>query len=260
MNKKIFITISSILLLVLVPLIISVKIKENDHTNDESQPVTKEFLMSEYDITEEEFESIDVNRVLRKLSWRTDGFDQNTTKEMVIEMLKKEQERIIRDEASSKHFAEVNLGYLFAADEYTGEYPDFSTLKYFAYTQEFETYSVSGLIDFDKSKFCDFTPESWVSSDYTQASKVVKLTQQHKEKIIQALRDGDLVKWKHYYEDKKFKGDIYWSIGLEFKDGLIISYNGTAGDDGFPDEYDDMMTTISSLFAGQPITTITEDK
>jgi hypothetical protein len=66
------------------------------------------------------------------------------------------------------------------------------------------------------------------------------------------------VKWKHYYEDKKFKGDIYWSIGLEFEDGLIISYNGTAGDDGFPDEYDDMMTTISSLFAGEPDTTVND--
>jgi hypothetical protein len=121
MNKKLFITISSILVLVLIPLSIGFKIKENDHTKDESQPVTKEFLMNEYDITEEEFESIDVNRVLKKLSWRTDGFGQKTTKEMVIEMLKKEQERMIRDEASSKHFAEVNLGYLFAADEYTGD-------------------------------------------------------------------------------------------------------------------------------------------
>jgi hypothetical protein len=147
------------------------------------------------------------------------------------------------------------MNYLFGADEFTGDFPNLDTLKYFAYSQVFETYSVSCLVDFENSRFFDFTPATWVSSDYTQASKVVKLTQQHKEKIIQALKDGNIAEWKHYYEDKKYKGDIYWSIGLEFEDGLIISYNGSRGDGGFPDEHDEMMTTISSLFAGEPDTT-----
>ena len=255
-SKKVFIIVLFILILLLFSSIVIWRIlvervnREKGETKH--QAVTIEFMIKKYGFLKEDLEGIDLDKVLKKSPWTIADCDTIINKEEVIQLLKKEQERINRDEALKKHCAEVNLGYLFAADEYTGEYPDFNTLKYLAFTQEFETFSVSNLIDFENSRFCDFTPESWVSSDYSQSSKVTKLTQDHKEKIIQALKDGNIMEWKHYYGDKKFKGDIYWSVGLEFQDGLVISYYGTAGDDGFPDEYDEMLITISNLFTWEP--------
>lgn len=141
---------------------------------------------------------------------------------------------------------EITMEYLVKADEYEGEeIPDFNTVKYIALSSKYELYTSSCLVDLENSILYSASDHMPVYYDYTQANVICYLSELHKEKIIKALKEANIEKWKHRYGSKN--NDVVWEFGIEFNDGTVISSSGTEGSKDFPEEYDDISNVIYAV-------------
>ena len=206
--------------------------------------VSKEDLIEWYGLTEEELEGIDLDKVMKKYTWRQSDLEDIDSKERALDMLREDQRYIDRDDARQKHLEEVGLEYLVTADEYEGELPDFNEIKYFAYSVQTELYIDSCLFDFDKSVVYGYKGAMPIYIDYTAADTVVFLSEENKKEFINALKEANIENWKHRYGSRM--RDTLWNIGMEFNDETVTSYSGTRGKRGHPETYMDIYKAIQT--------------
>ena len=204
--------------------------------------VSKEELIEWYGLTEEELEGIDLDKIMDKFTWRQSDLEDIDSKEMALDILIFEQGYIDEEDALQKHLEEVGLEYLVTTDEYEGELPDFNEIKYFTVSSKFELYTQSFLIDFNKSVLYSIDSPMPIYIDYTVADTVCHFPEKNKEVFFNALKETNIEKWKHRYGSKR--KDTQWEVGIEFNDGTVVSYSGTAEKRGRPKEFEDIYMAV----------------
>lgn len=213
----------------------------NKRTNKEDF-VTKEYFVEWYGITQKDIEGIDFDRLLERYPWRYSDLVDVNTKEKALDILIFEQGYMDEEDALQKHIEEVGLEYLVTADEYEGELPDFNEIKYFTVSSKFELYTQSFLIDFNKSVLYSIDSPMPIYIDYTVADTVCHFPEKNKEVFFNALKETNIENWKHRYGSKR--KDTQWEVGIEFNDGTVVSYSGTAEKRGKPKEFEDIYMAV----------------
>ena len=245
MNKRrklLKVVLLCLLIIIIVIILLNWKGLFMNKGRKQEELVSKEDLIEWYGLTEEELEGIDLDKVMKKYTWRQSDLEDIDSKERALDMLREDQRYIDRDDARQKHLEEVGLEYLVTADEYEGELPGFNEIKYFTLSNKFELYTQSFLIDFNKSVLYSIDSAMPIYIDYTAADTVCHFPEKNKEVFFNALKETNIENWKHRYGSKR--KDTQWEVGIEFNDGTVVSYSGTAGKRGQPKEFENLYMAV----------------
>jgi hypothetical protein len=201
--------------------------KKMDETISNTEPLaTKEFIMETFQLTEEEFNAYRVEEYISKFNLSESYFleEKSDTNDfsIIIDNLKILQEIQQDDDQENYDFS-----YLIKADEYNGEYPDIKSIKYLAVSQQYGDGGKSILIDFEKNIKFYSKISNHVYDNIQYAEGRSDFTEDEKNDMIQALTNAQIWEWNYMYSsDKKAADESWWHFGVEFENGIIITYKG----------------------------------
>lgn len=196
----------------------------------QSDPVSREWLMDYYGLTEEEVQDYDIDMILRNgyLASKEKTMERHTNKENILEVLPWFQEK-----AYEKEFAEElkilnDFSYLLEGND---DFPDdYGQIKYLGIESVWDDRQPSGndptgiisvLFDFDQNKAYFKNTDESVLDDLRNAHQVLELKDEQKEEILSLLEEADLSDWPAYQTTEHQYDN--WSFGIETQDGQVFS-------------------------------------
>ncbi|WP_455717932.1 hypothetical protein [Anaerosporobacter sp.] len=206
-----------------------------DKGKKEEPLATKEMLMELFQLTEEDLEEIPVNELL--------SYDNMTEEDLMdlkihlidssymVTYLKDIQKSMEEEKKIKEEYGIIDFTYILAAKEYEGELPDIDSIHYLVDAYNIGDGGYSCVIDFEKSKIYYNPDNAGIYDDIRYADKVIDLTPEMKEEIIQELEEANLEKWEYEYDEYRGEGseECFWEFGVEFNDGTIMSTVGNYG-------------------------------
>jgi len=207
--------------------------------------MTRGYLLETYGITNEDLEGIEFDKIVEEGNLGETSYGRYD-KDQVLGSLKRDQAKIDEERA---HIAN-NKMYLLEAKPYKGDFPDISTLKYLsveadAFADDAE--KVSYFVDFENNMFY-FSGAISLAVDYRYASTQIPLTDAEKEVLLEELENVHFENWKYMYDKEGRASFFVWDTGLEFENGVVVTYHGTWNENGgTPKEYEKLKAVLRSI-------------
>jgi len=204
----------------------NMKTDESRYTELGEKIVTKEFLMNTYGFNESDLEGIDVEEVLFRFEVTEEGL-QDTDSDRIIEYLQKMQKMMTETE-EVKEASTTDYSYLVQTEEYTGEIPDYGSLKYMTFLLTEGNGGSSCFIDFHEKMIYYGHGALGVYKNIKNSGKSIKLTVEMESNILDSIRDANIQDWDYRYEVKTDnpEGNSEWHFGMEFEEGSVITFKG----------------------------------
>lgn len=227
-NRKSKIWIIVLLMLVLVAC------EQVSSNGEEDTMVSKEWMMEEYGIGEEEISNIDFGLIEEYAAFGTkeDTKMRYPDKESLLKTLQSRQNLIEEDLADQE--LKENNDYLYLIEENTG-YQDFSgqDVKYVALESGFIQYKttetspngqVSVFLDLDEGKAYFSYYESSIIDFPLRARRQIDLSEEDITAIQDLINQTDFSSWELSQMNYDEKGDHDWSFAFELEDGQVVHF------------------------------------
>ncbi|WP_075722006.1 hypothetical protein [Roseburia sp. 499] len=209
-------------------------VKDKKEDKEVKQNITKEYLIENYGISEEELEGVDIKSFL----WRYQITEDNIDEYDIPRKLKFYKE----------HFASqgyMNYEYMLyeVADEVLtkGNVNDIIKIAWFVNSGD----SLESVVfDFENTRIYDGARIDY----FTNEDLVGNTDDTIKQKVIQLISEYDIYSWKDYYEGGSMEGTTawyHWSFAVEFSDGTIYRTGGKGlGKEAYPENMYDFIAAL----------------
>lgn len=199
----------------------------------EEQLISKEFLMEQCRITEEELEGIDADAFIEKY-----GLTESTIKKVKIPVILEDyrqemQEENLEDEVSYHYLTETE------SEEGTLTEEEIPQIQVIAFYMNEGTYQETLIFD-RKSKLAYFGKVIDLLENHAKPTKQKELSRDELLQLEKILKDSGIQNWKRRYEGSSegTTGWFHWRLFLEMEDGRVFDYSGSgAAGDSTPETY-----------------------
>lgn len=199
----------------------------------EEQLITKEFLMEQCRITEEELEGIDAEAFIKKY-----GLTESTIKKVkipvILEDYRQEMQAENRENTISYHYLTET-----EAEEGTFTEEEIPQIQVIAFYMNEGTYQETLIFD-RKSKLAYFGKAVDLLENNAKPTKQKELSGADLLQLEEILKDSGIQNWKKRYEGSSegTTGWFHWRLFLEMEDGRVFDYSGSGAEgESAPENY-----------------------
>ncbi len=212
---------------------------------DYEKPLTREWIKEKYNYTDEKLDDYYVDEMINSGEWSIGRMEEEASNPSEFYKILKSNKVMYmqthKDEIEAANAEKENLysrSYLMEGMAFQGEIPNSSDLKWLFcqrmlyLNQGGDDNSPDGyvgyMIDFEKQKYylCKMYSETEFPHDY-RLSEEIDLTDEQMNCIYEWFDVAQIDSWDKTQDSNK----ELWHIGLEYKDGTIVTYT-LVNDDG----------------------------
>ena len=178
----------------------------NTPQKDTEQLVTKEWLMENYGITEEDLKELDLDLIFQSDPWKVSEVDY-TDKKSLLNGLRYEQEQIFAAQENAQWLAENSLSYVLEGTACRAAQPDADALRWIILESAYidkrggidddnsPTGYNSAVVDVQNSILYFGFYNNPLSEDYRGADEIYTFNELEKQSILNAVVTANVAEW-----------------------------------------------------------------
>lgn len=204
--------------------------------------VTKEYLIEEYNLTENEIEGVDLDALIEEIQVTKDTF-QSIDIHIFLQQYKEYLNRSSNEKVTYYQYMREDEEI---CDKLTEE--QLKTIKRVALCRTSGTEIFSVIIDYEQG-YIYYGEQVYLLNDGATPTNEVVLDEKKKEILNNLWIKAKITSWENEYigSNEGTTGNYGWSLYFELENGQIIRYRTTGVlEDNAPDEFGDVITVLNT--------------
>ncbi len=238
-NVILWIFIEAIIIMVMIVGGVGIYNNENKETN---MLITKEYLIAEYNLTEDEIEDVDLDVFIEELQLTKENV-QGIDMHIFLQKYKEDLNQKVNENAVYYQYITENERI---NEKLTEE--ELQTIKRVALCRSSGTDLLSIIIDYEKA-IIYYGKQVYLLNDGAVPTNEVILSEEKIENLNSMWKECEVLSWEKEYigTSEGTTGSYGWSLYFELEDGKIKMYHGSGVlGDNTPNKFGVIMTTLNS--------------